>query len=280
MSPSASPGFSVIICSIDALKFAQASANYARLLAEYPHEIIGIHDARSLAEGYNRGMARATGDILIFSHDDVLILDTAFAAKIAARLEDYDLLGFCGTDRLLRGGWTGAGQPHLFGAIIHVYGRALALSVFGIRDWPVTDKIQALDGLCLMATRESALATGFDADTFDGFDLYDLDFSFSAFLAGRRVGVCCDIPAIHASSGNFRSPQFAHYARRFQQKYAARLPQAPPPSGANKGKYAPFQDHRAIIDIWTEDVLRRASWDYSRPIAPEPDNTADDAHGT
>ena len=41
--------FSVIICSIDALKFAQVSACYEQLLDGFPHEIIGIHDARSLA---------------------------------------------------------------------------------------------------------------------------------------------------------------------------------------------------------------------------------------
>jgi GT2 family glycosyltransferase len=252
-----SPGFSVIICSIDALKFAQVSMNYERLLAGYPHEIIGIHDAASLTEGYNRGMERATGDILVFSHDDVLILDAGFAVKIAARLQHYDLLGFCGTDLLLAPGWICAGAPHIFGALAHVHESALTLDVFGIADWPVAGNIQAMDGLCLMATREAALSVGFDADCFDGFHHYDLDFSFSAYLAGRRLGVCCDIPVIHASCGDFDSPQFAHYAQRFRQKYARHLPNAPLRT-ADKGKGALFQDHQAILGAWTEDILRRA----------------------
>src|SRR5438445_13776871 len=64
------PTISVIICSNDAAEYAQVTANYASRLSGYPHEIIGIHDARSLSEGYNRGTRRAAGDLLGFSHDD------------------------------------------------------------------------------------------------------------------------------------------------------------------------------------------------------------------
>jgi hypothetical protein len=39
------PVFSVIICSIGPLKFAQASECYRALLARDPQEFIGIHDA-------------------------------------------------------------------------------------------------------------------------------------------------------------------------------------------------------------------------------------------
>jgi len=35
---------------------------------------VRIPDARSLAEGYNRGLRRARGDLLLFSHDDVRIV--------------------------------------------------------------------------------------------------------------------------------------------------------------------------------------------------------------
>ena len=71
---------SVIICSIDPSKFATCARHYEQLLAGRRHEIIGIHDAKSLAEGYNRGLARSTGDIIIFSHDDVLILEIGRAS--------------------------------------------------------------------------------------------------------------------------------------------------------------------------------------------------------
>jgi hypothetical protein len=278
MSLPASPSFSVILCSIDALKFAQASMNYERLLAGYSHEIIGIHDANSLAEGYNRGMAQSVGDILIFSHDDTLILDAGFAAKIIARLQDYELLGFCGTDLLQAPGWIFRGAPHIFGVVAHIHEHTLTLNVYGVKDWPVTGNIQALDGFCLVASREVARTTGFDADTFDGFHHYDLDFSFSAYLSGHRLGVCCDIPVIHHSNGNVDSPQFARYAQGFRQKYAAHLPPNPPEHTGSKGKSVLFQNYRAVLDAWTKDILRRVA--YPRLSAHMPENMLETADGT
>ena len=47
---------SVIICSIDERKYAAASTNYRRLLAP-DDEIIRIPDARSMCEGYTRGLS-------------------------------------------------------------------------------------------------------------------------------------------------------------------------------------------------------------------------------
>ena len=250
--------FSVIICSVDPWKFAICARHYEQLLAGRRHEIIGIHDAKSLAEGYNRGLARSTGDIIIFSHDDVLILDDHFAEKIAARLADYDILGWAGTSRLIDAGWVMAGQPFIHGAVAHATDKCLALTLYGVDAWPVVDGIQAIDGLLMIARREAALATGFDAETFDGFHLYDLDFSFAAFLAGRRIGVSCDMPIIHASGGDFTA-DWQRYAWRFRAKYAGRLATgtaAATMQGRSSGAYG---DYHALTAIWNHDSLRRAT---------------------
>jgi glycosyltransferase involved in cell wall biosynthesis len=105
------PFFSVIVCSVNAVRFTQISECYEQLLADVPHEIIGIRDARSLAEGYNRALQRARGDIVIFSHDDILILDPDFARKISARIREFDLLGFAGSPRVVADNWFSAGFP-------------------------------------------------------------------------------------------------------------------------------------------------------------------------
>lgn len=263
--------FSVIICSIDAVKFAQVCACYARRLAAVPHEIIGIHDAKSLAEGYNRGMAQSTGDILCFSHDDILILDPDFATKIRDRLQTYNILGFAGTTRLVARNWGSAGHPWLRGAIAHLkQGRGFAFNVFGVADWPVSGDIQAIDGLLMIATRETAQATGFDASTFDGFHHYDLDFSFSAYLAGRKLGVCCDIPIIHGSIGGF-SEQWAQYGQRFLQKYAGKLEPIDPALIRSDpgGRGATIKDHRALAAVWQEDYMKRVTLAQHRITAFE-----------
>lgn len=255
------PRISVIICSIDAGKFAQASQGYRQLLAEFPHEIIGIHDARSLAEGYNRGMQRATGDIFIFSHDDILILDRQFARKIVARLEEYDLLGFAGADRIIDGAWAMVDLPYLHGAVAHAPpGRQLlTLTLFGAQQWPVAANIKAIDGLCMITRRDVALNVGFDADTFDGFHLYDIDFSFSAHRAGYRVGVCCDIPLIHYSEGSFDAGQ-ERFSRRFVEKHADHLDSAAyARDSTRKLIAASFSDPEALKRTWCEETFRRST---------------------
>ncbi len=262
------PSFSVIICSIEALKFARICECYTHLLSDYHHEIIGIHDATSLAEAYNRGIAQSTGDILIFSHDDILILDPDFADKIAQRLTNHDLLGFVGTDKLITATWFGAGQPHLHGVIAHCKpgNRHLALDVFGVHDWPMAEDIQAVDGFCMATTRALAVDIGFDAINFDGFHLYDIDFSYSAFLAGYRLGVCFDIPIIHESSGNF-DYRHLQYAERFILKHVEQLGHTPAESikGDSPGRGAMFQDHKALLQAWRPDLFKRATIAMNRP---------------
>ncbi|MCL1824644.1 MAG: glycosyltransferase family protein [Betaproteobacteria bacterium] len=251
------PSFSIIICSIDALKFTQASACYERLLAGFPHEIIGIHDARSLAEGYNRALRRARGDIVIFSHDDILILDPDFGQKISLRLQNFDILGFAGTRRVIAENWWHAGLPWSSGVIAHK-NTPLYLSIWNPEPWPLVDGIQGIDGLCIMTRREVAEEIGFDEITFDGFHLYDLDFSFSAWRAGKKIGVCCDIPIIHASMGS-NNKEHARYGRLFIEKHKDALPADAQKIDKITGIAASFPNHHALCAMWQEDFIRR-SW--------------------
>ena len=111
------PGISVLICSIDAAKYARVTASYQRLLSGYPHEIIGIHDARSLAEGYNRAVQKSGGELLLFSHDDVEIVSGDLAPAIARASASLDR-DVQGPERLLAGrrpslpaGWLAQPAP-------------------------------------------------------------------------------------------------------------------------------------------------------------------------
>ena len=92
---------SIIICSITAHKLALVTANFKAVLGAAPYEIIDIHDARSLSEGYNRGIARSRGDIVIFCHDDIEILTPAFYQLLCNHLETYDVVGCAGTNCLI-----------------------------------------------------------------------------------------------------------------------------------------------------------------------------------
>jgi glycosyltransferase involved in cell wall biosynthesis len=216
--------FSVIICSITAAKFSAVTANYRGVLRDVPHEIIGIHDAKSLCEGYNRGLAQARGDITIFSHDDIEILDPAFAAKVEKRLSDFDMLGVAGTTRLVDMNWISAGQPWIHGIIAHGYAAPYDVVLYGA-DTVVVADIQAIDGLFIATKREVADAVRFDQVAFDGWHGYDADFSYRCYLAGYRLGVMTDLPIVHASIGQ-DSPSWVLYSERFAAKHARTLAKA------------------------------------------------------
>src|SRR5262249_31017073 len=148
--------FSIIINSISPQKFQAVSQQYARALAGHPHEIIGIHDARSMAEGYNRGLARAKGDLLLFSHDDIEILTPPALSqhRLLSHLTQYDIVGIAGTDRLIGPKWIAAGPPHTFGQVLEpstyleFRDHPFSLTLFSTPR-PLVPNIQALDGVFL-----------------------------------------------------------------------------------------------------------------------------------
>ncbi len=219
-----SPRVSIVVCSIDATKFQHVSQNYRRLYAGHAIEIIGIHDARSLAEAYNRGIAQATGEVLILSHDDIEILTPDFAARVDQHLGVFDLIGVAGTTRLIEGRWAGAGDPYVYTLISSPLPEGAGYGTMLLGGGAlVVPSVQALDGVFMAMRREVATATAFDAATFDHFHHYDLDFSFRAFLAGRRLAVCRDLVLIHASTGNY-DQIWDEYKRRFEAKHRAHLP--------------------------------------------------------
>jgi hypothetical protein len=63
----------------------------------------------------------------------------------------------------------------------------------------------------------------FDDVIFDGFHLYDIDFTYRAHLAEYKLAVCRDIVIIHQSHGRF-DEVWNKYRTRFDGKFAAFLP--------------------------------------------------------
>jgi tetratricopeptide (TPR) repeat protein len=222
LSPQQKQPVSVLICSASPERFAAAETMYHRLLAEVPHEIIAIRDARSLAEGYNRGLRQARHDVVVLAHDDAAILSQDFAARLLRGLSRHDLIGVAGTRKLVGGAWHFSGYPHLAGQVgMPGSGGGYVVTLYDVVE-PETKGLQALDGLLLATRRETALRLGFDEVTFDGWHLYDLDFSLRASQAGLDCASCNDILAVHGSQGSY-DEHWLKYAQRFLAKHQSRL---------------------------------------------------------
>ena len=215
--------FSIIICSHQPPRAAIALAHFEKLFAGRAVEIIMISDAKSLCEGYQRGFQQSSGALIVFSHDDIEFVDTELPSRLQLHLNNFDVIGVAGTTLLTNGAWVSAGDPHAFALFAYPdaqEGRVLVKACG--RGGAAIGNIQAIDGCFMAATREAVEAIGFDAETFDGFHLYDLDFSFRAYLQGLKVAVCRDLLPIHASTGK-PDEQWARYRLRFEKKFATNL---------------------------------------------------------
>lgn len=229
------PEFSIITCSVNDHRFEQMSGAYRMTMAGEDYEIVRISDAKSLAEGYNRGAAQSRGDILVFSHDDAAPV-RPFAARLRQHLRRVDIVAGAGTDRLDGPAWFTAGPPHVFGQVLnHIPPQnppqpAFLLSVYGVPARLVTG-IVAFDGFWfamgrqafLRMCRENQTRGAFDEDMCDSFHMYDVDLSFRAHRAGLKVGVATDLFLMHASVGGYGDPKWKPAADKWMAQYGDRL---------------------------------------------------------
>lgn len=242
------PACTVVICSIDPGKYARVSATYRQLLAGTEHEIIAIHDARSLAEAYNRAARQARGELVLFSHDDIDIASLDLPGALTRASAELDVIGVAGTSKLVSAFWPAAGHPWLHGwvSLPNRDGPGYYVHVYGV-DAAITHGLEAIDGMFFAVRRPVLAKVAFDASTFDGFHGYDVDFAYAASRAGFRVGTTAEIAVIHASQGNY-GPQWERYRERFDAKYRGVLAATVPAR--------PWSLARVLVGT-KEDIVRR-----------------------
>jgi GT2 family glycosyltransferase len=119
--------------------------------------------------------------------------------------------------------WVAAGPPYIYGQVAQLNA---AEQCFDVVIWGApgrsVGRIQALDGVFLAMNRRVVETVRFDDRTFQGFHLYDLDFTFRAYLAGFRLAVCTDFGFVHASHGRF-DEEWHRQAQLFHDKHKFRL---------------------------------------------------------
>lgn len=210
--------FTVVACSIDPAKLARAHAA-VHASEGSAFQWIVMRDARSLAEAYNRAIAQATGQAIVFLHDDVEVLSPGLFGALSRSLADADVVGVAGTTRLAGPtiGW--GGQEATAGALVHGSSATNAWD-YSLLNWAegLTQGMQALDGCFLAVRADCARRLLFDEATFDAFHFYDLDFCLRAHRTGLRVALASEVLVAHASRGSLGEAWEAQ-AARFLGKY-------------------------------------------------------------
>jgi GT2 family glycosyltransferase len=247
---------SVVIASIDATRYAGATHSLARSLEGAPHELVGIHNARSLCDGWSRGLARARGETVVFCHDDIVVHASGLAERLARHLARYDVVGVAGTRRCVGMDWSEAGIDDAQGAIVQDRGDGARFHFYGADADAGGDAVagmQSLDGVFLAWRRAAIEAIGFDGVTFDGWHGYDADLTFRAHLAGRKLAVALDVPIVHYSR-NVPDEARMRYHLRFAAKHAGRLASG---RGAWVDVHEPIAVPDGIDGAWRRDNLAR-----------------------
>ena len=152
----------------------------------------------------------------MFAHDDIELVTEEFAARLVAHLDRYDGVGVAGASKVTGPKWGHAGQRFIHGHILHAppaEARGALMMASGFQK-PVCEGIRVLDGVFIAVRRHVWEAQRFDADRYDGFHLYDLDFTWRASAAGARLAVPLDLTLLHRSTGHYDAA-WRRYARRF-----------------------------------------------------------------
>jgi GT2 family glycosyltransferase len=228
------PRFSVVVCSADRARQLECIEGYNRAFAGEALQLLPIENPASLAAGYNRGLDSADGEFVIFTHDDAWPISAGVADRLAAHLADCDVVGIAGATLAMNGFWGFCGQPHTHG---HVVTPAQGSTWVDALIWGAETLrmpgVKLLDGCFIAARRRAAAELRFDAATFDGFHLYDADFSLRANAAGLAVAVVADVTVFHRSVGDFGA-EWQRYNERFLARHQPLLDRATP----RPGRYA------------------------------------------
>lgn len=224
---------SVIVCSRSPEPTVAFSENIKQT-AGRPYELIWIDNSKgeySIFSAYNAGVARSSGDILVFCHEDIffhtqgwgevlerLVSDArtgmvgVFGFQTVGDLDDFRVWGTDGFGCLIQGMRLRQSGEYL----------SYPWSWGDCDSAPHAEEVVFLDGLFLAASR-----TLFDEIRFDeklgGFHAYDFDICMQAVEAGRRNMATNEILIEHYSPGNF-DRRFAEANARLYAKWRHALP--------------------------------------------------------
>jgi hypothetical protein len=209
---------SFVICSHRDERFARVRRVLSKRMGEWPHEIVRIADARSMNEGYHRGVAKTRFERIVLCHDDIAVWVPDFAARLDRAFSSSDLFGVAGATRMSGPALLFDGHPYLAGLLYYPQEdetRQINLSVSGLRER--VDHAAVLDGVFIGVHRRLIDALGFDRSC-PGFHYYDIDLCHRARLAGANLVVQTDLGIEHASLGDF-SAEWAASKEWFARKF-------------------------------------------------------------
>jgi hypothetical protein len=206
---------SVILPATDEKQVERLNASLEGL--GQPFELLPIYHANSFFDAWNKGLKKAKGKYLLFTHQDTLYHHIPDLDEVFAFEDELGMVGVAG------GMETDANDPWWFsqrryaqrklsGRIYHD-GETRGLSVFG-----KYGKVQILDGVCLVTPTETLLKVGIPKHDWCTWDWYDHVISLEY---NKKNYYLKTVPILmtHYSAGGNKRPSFFKAQKQYIRHY-------------------------------------------------------------
>ncbi len=184
--------FCFIICTNSQLFFDENVRYIKRLVIPdgYEVDVMGITDAVSLTEGYNRGMRASNAKYKIYMHQDVFILYPYFLQSVLDIFEsdkEIGMIGMVGAEKMSVDGvmWHTYRRGNLYESINEEFMDELSYDTYQYNFQDELWSVEAIDGLMMITSKDIP----WREDIFDAWDFYDVSQSFEMIRAGYKVVV-------------------------------------------------------------------------------------------
>lgn len=220
---------SIIVCSVDESSRALFLQNVSNTIG-LEHEFI-IFDNRLKGNGicqvYNECAERSVYEYLCFVHEDVLFGNDGWGKRIVAFLENDPLAGIVGVagGMYVPRNFVSWNDNHEYARCnwwhLKQDGESLHYSKNPYKEQ--FSEVVTLDGVLLFTKKDVWRNVRFDSDVFNGFHLYDADFSLNV-ATGYRNYVDQSICLYHKSKGHATSREYYDHLKKFHVKWKKTLP--------------------------------------------------------
>lgn len=222
----------VIATTLDEKDFPTKSETAKSILEfKFPNvEVrVGLENTSSLSTIYNSVIEETKNDpaILVFIHDDVIMLDYLWPLRIIESLKKYDVIGVAGSrvrepfkaawghKQIDQDNYIVSPNEELSGIIKH--GEDFDSSFFSFFG-ELDQEVKLLDGVLLAVHSDTLHKTNVRFDPKFDFNFYDLDFCRSVEQANLRMGTC-PLAVIHCGKGEYLSDNWKENYSKYIDKW-------------------------------------------------------------
>ena len=155
----------------------------------------------SLTQVYNKALRESKHDIVVFTHDDVILGKNNWGKKLLKQYDgsDFGILGVAGTTHMASTGRWWEDNSKMIGRVSHSHeGKTWTNSYSNTFPGKILE-VACLDGV-FFSCHKKRINNTFD-EKVTGFHFYDVDFSFGNHLSGVKCGIIFDIKLTHKSIG-------------------------------------------------------------------------------